>query len=239
MNPLEKRRLEGILNPKNKHKDYAIFDDANGSKSWVNSAEDDVAAAEVARLRIDVASAISAFAETDINDLDNDETLSDRFDALMIGICDADKNGDLDDDELDLLGYAYELAQDNLLERGLSGDDVDAMLNDGDASAAANIHEFLVNSMPEGEDAEMDAINNFAFDSDSDAAVMDATYKRNISIRNGKKTIIRKRIAGTVRLSAKQKAAIKKAQRKAHSGAARIKRLKSLKKRLSMGLNKK
>ena len=66
--------------------------------------------------------------------------------------------------------------------------------------------------------------------------MLDATYKRALAIRNGKKTIIRKRISGTVRLSAKQKMAIKKAQRKAHSGAARAKRLKSMKRRQKMGL---
>ena len=39
---------------------------------------------------------------------------------------------------------------------------------------------------------------------DSDSAVMDATYKRTVAIRNGVKTIVRKRISGTVKLSAKQ-----------------------------------
>ena len=108
----------------------------------------------------------------------------------------------------------------------------------GDETAAENIQELLINTAPNGEDEELDSIlaDAFEFDEDSDAAVLDATYKRALAIRNGKKTIIRKRISGTVRLSAKQKMAIKKAQRKAHSGAARAKRLKSMKRRQKMGL---
>ena len=141
------------------------------------SAENDMAAAELATLRLDVSGLLAEFAETSEDDLDVGET-------------------------------------------------------------AENIQELLINTAPNGEDEELDSIlaDAFEFDEDSDAAVLDATYKRALAIRNGKKTIIRKRISGTVRLSAKQKMAIKKAQRKAHSGAARAKRLKSMKRRQKMGL---
>lgn len=202
------------------------------------SAEDDMAAAELSTLKLDVAGGISSWLETDDSDLDAGETLVDRFDAIMIGTVDADKNGDLDDDELDVLELAYGIASDYLISQGVNNEDVAAMLNDGDEAAAENIHEFLINMGVDGEDAEMAAINAaaFEFDEDSDSAVMDATYKRTVAIRNGVKTIVRKRISGTVKLSAKQKAAIKKMQLKAHSGKARAKRLKSLKRRKAMGL---
>lgn len=202
------------------------------------SAENDMAAAELATLRLDVSGLLAEFAETSEDDLDAGETLMDRFDALMIGLVDSDKNGELDNDELDVLDVAYNIAADLLISRGASDDDVSAMLNEGDEIAAENIQELLINTAPNGEDEELDSIlaDAFEFDEDSDAAVLDATYKRALAIRNGKKTIIRKRISGTVRLSAKQKMAIKKAQRKAHSGAARAKRLKSMKRRQKMGL---
>lgn len=202
------------------------------------SAEDDMAAAELSTLKLDVAGGISSWLETDDSDLDAGETLVDRFDAIMIGTVDADKNGDLDDDELDVLELAYGIASDYLISQGVNNEDVAAMLNDGDEAAAENIHEFLINMGVDGEDAEMAAINAaaFEFDEDSDSAVMDATYKRTVAICNGVKTIVRKRISGTVKLSAKQKAAIKKMQLKAHSGKARAKRLKSLKRRKAMGL---
>lgn len=204
------------------------------------SAESDMEAAELSNLRIETAALIAAWAETDDADLDTGESLADRFDAMMVGLVDNDKNGELDEDELAVLDIAYNIAADIFATAGVDSADIDAMLNEGDADAAANIHELWVNTAPDGADAEQTAINAaaFEFDADSDAAVMDATYKRMVAIRNGKKTIIRKRIAGTVRLSAKQKAAIKKAQRKAHSGAARMKRLKSMKKRQAMFGNK-
>lgn len=202
------------------------------------SAEDDMSAAELAILKIEVASTVSAWAETDTNDLDAGETLADRFDAMMVGLVDNDKNGELDDDELQVLDIAYNIAFDVLTSRGASPDDVVAMLNEADETAAENIQELLINTGVDGEDAELADINAaaFEFDEDSDGAVMDATYKRKVAIRNGKKVIIRKRIAGTVRLTAKQKMAIKKMQRKSHSGKARMKRLKSLRRRQSMNL---
>lgn len=200
------------------------------------SAESDMSAAEISRLRLEVAAAIAAWSETD--DLDDDETLVDRFDSIMVGIIDTDKNGELDDDELAILDIAYNIAAEILLDKGANEEDISLMLNEGDETAAENVHELVINVGADGEDAELDEINAaaFEFDEDSDAAVLDATYKRKIAIRNGKKTIIRKRISGRVRLSAKQKMAIKKMQRKAHSGKARMKRLKSLKRRKAMGL---
>lgn len=230
MNFLEKMVLAQSTEPEAAKAAVAAFDGLSFS------AENDMAAAEISRLNIDVAATVSAWSETDEDELEAGETLADRFDAMMVGIVDTDKNGELDDDELNLLDIAYNAAADILLGRGASEEDVDSMLNEGDGDAAANIHELLVNTGVDGEDADLAAINAaaFDFDEDSDASVMDATYKRKIAIRNGKKTIIRKRIAGTVRLTAKQKQAIKKAQRKAHSGAARMKRLKSLRKRKAM-----
>lgn len=216
-----------------KAQNVAVFD------GLAYSAEDDMAAAELATLRLDVAGLISAWAETDADDLEGGENLADRFDAMMIGLVDADKNGELDDNELSVLDIGYNIAFDVLSGRGASEDDILALLNDGDETAAENIHELLINTGTDGEDAELAAINAaaFEFDEDSDTAVMDgATYKKQVAIRNGKKVIIRKRIAGVVRLTAKQKAAIKKMQRKSHSGAARAKRLKSLKRRKALNL---
>lgn len=219
-----------FMTKKTDKKPEAIFDGLS------YSAESDMEASEVAQLRIDVAATLSAWAEVSDEDLEQGETLSDRFDAMMVGLSDIDKDGDLTDVELDFLDIAYNIAAEILSAKGASDDDIDALINEGDSTAAEAIHELLVNTGADGEEADLDEINGFAFDTDSDSAVMDAVYKRKIAIRNGKKTIIRKRIAGRVRLTAKQKMAIRKAQRKAHSGAARMKRLKSMKKRKSMGL---
>ena len=60
-------------------------------------------------------------------------------------------------------------------------------------------------------------------------------YKKRVAFRNGKKTIIRKRVAGTVRLSAKQKMAVRKMLRKAQSGKAMMRRAKSMRARKMAG----
>lgn len=53
-------------------------------------------------------------------------------------------------------------------------------------------------------------------------------YKGVKAMRHGKVVVINKRISGHVRLSAKQKAALKKARRKAHNGLASMSRMKSI-----------
>ncbi|UOO89173.1 hypothetical protein LVJ82_17280 [Vitreoscilla massiliensis] len=191
---------------------------------------------ELTNLRLSVASAIAAWAETD--DLDDGETLSDRLYYLMWGIIDIDKNGEIDAEEADLMEKAYQIAADYLVDKGAEESDIVAFLNDDDDDAAENIQELLRGSLPDGEEAETDDLEAFAFgegDGSEDTA-MDAVYKRKIAVRNGKKVIVRKRIAGKVRLSAAQKKGIMKMLRKSHNGKARLKRMKSLRKRKSMGL---
>ena len=75
----------------------------------------------------------------------------------------------------------------------------------------------------------------FGEDEDEGAA-LDAVYKKKLVVRNGKKVRINKRVSGTVRLSAKQKVAIKKARLKSHNARAMLKRAKSMRKRKQMGL---
>ena len=66
--------------------------------------------------------------------------------------------------------------------------------------------------------------------------MLEATYKRRKVIRDGKVQVVNKRISGKVRLSAAQKAGVKKMLRKAHSATANLHRKKSMKKREKMGL---
>lgn len=66
--------------------------------------------------------------------------------------------------------------------------------------------------------------------------MLDATYRKRMVIRNGKKVRVNKRVSGTVRLSGKQKLAIRKASLKARSAGAKARRMKSMKLRRKMGL---
>ena len=66
--------------------------------------------------------------------------------------------------------------------------------------------------------------------------ILEATYKKMKVVRGGKLVVAKKRISGTVRLSAAQKAGLKKARRRAFSSAAKMKRAKSLRMRARRGM---
>jgi hypothetical protein len=70
----------------------------------------------------------------------------------------------------------------------------------------------------------------------ADPATLDAVYKKKIVIRRGKKVRINKRVSGTVRLTAKQKVAVRKMLRKTHSAVAQMRRSKSMRVRRRAGL---
>jgi len=106
--------LDDLLEKPAKPAPVASFDDIG------YSAESDIAAAELSTLRLDVAGVLAEWAETPDDDLE-DESLLDRFDALMIGCVDANKNGELDDDELDVLDIAYNIAAADALHTLVTG----------------------------------------------------------------------------------------------------------------------
>ncbi len=68
-----------------------------------------------------------------------------------------------------------------------------------------------------------------------DSIAFDATYKKRIVFRAGKKIRVNKRVSGTVRRTAKQKQATRKASMKSHNAAAMMKRAKSMRMRRKAG----
>lgn len=212
-------------------KQQAIFDGVG------YEAADDVSAYQMTDIALKVGGAMQAWIETEPSDLDEGESMSDRFDSLMVGIIDEDHDGEISDDEAVLLEIAINKAAEWMIGKGLSEEDVGAFFNESaDDAEVERMVEFLRGVAPDGEDAEIEELNNFAFDNDSSTGAFDATYKRKIAIRAGKKVIVRKRISGRVKLSAKQKMAVKKMLRKSHSSKANRLRLKSMKKRIKMGI---
>lgn len=171
-------------------------------------------------------------------DLDEDETLSDRLMAIMVGVADADKDGEISEDEQNVLDIALNAVWDYMLEKGVSDEDADTLLNDWDAEAAERVRELLAANLPDGEDESIEEIDEFVFGDGASDSALDAVYKLKVAVRGGKKMRIRKRVSGTVRLNAKQKLSIRKAQRKAHSAAAQMRRMRSMKVRAKAGLNK-
>lgn len=180
------------------------------------------------------------------SDLDEGESLSDRFDALMVGLADENKDGEISDEEAELIAVGMEAAAGFLASKGVSEEDITAFIDDGDAEAAERVRDLLAGEL--GDDAD-DEIDNFVFDAESSESALDsvldsittepkldAVYRKKLVVRGGKKMRVNRRVAGRVRLSAAQKVAIRKAGRRAHTGAARIRRMRSMKVRRAAGL---
>lgn len=79
-------------------------------------------------------------------------------------------------------------------------------------------------------------VRDFAIKAGADPEVLDATYKKKTVVRKGRKVRINKRVSGTVRLTAKQKIAVRKMLRKSHSAVAQVRRAKSMRVRTRSGL---
>lgn len=186
-------------------------------------------------MRLDATRVIAEWAQTD--DLDGDEGYGDRLLALIVGTA-AHSDNDLTEDEVQYAGMVAEVVGDYLEDKGIPADDIDALLGDAsfDNDVAERVHEALLDKLPDGEEAMMDDAGRFVDGDETDDNMLDATYRKKIVVRGGKKIRINKRIAGTIRLNAAQKAAVRKMQRKAFSGAAKIKRAKSMRLRRKMGL---
>lgn len=179
--------------------------------------------------KIHAISVMNEWLETD--DLDENETLSDRLLNMCVGVaCDDAIDGELTDEQQESLEMVLDAAHDWLMAQGVEEDDVKALLDDWCADTANNVRDYLISTLPEGEDT----IINYVFDD----VAMDATYKKIMAVRKGKKVRINKRVAGRVRLSAKQKMGLKKAQRRSHNALATIHRKKSMFVRGKTGLDK-
>jgi len=200
--------------------------------SAIETSGDSAEKYELMTARMDSAAAINQWIE-DGDSLEEGEQLSDRLMSLMVGIANDDKNGELDDDEHEIMASALESAWDYLSSIGAADEDLDLLLNDWDAEAAVRVHE-LVTAGVEGDGD--DELDSFVFGEEAQKAIFDATYKKKVAVRGGKKVRIKKRVSGKVRLSGKQKVAIRKAQRKSRSSGAKMRRKKSMKKRQKMGL---
>jgi hypothetical protein len=210
------------------------LDGANSGKEMNMTIEKMVAIAAMADIRTKAAYAVQTWAETD--DLDKGESLYDRLDALISAIADGgiDLDGDAStDDTDDVYQVAMQAASDYMSALGADDSDLETLFNskDDDArdEAANRLLEFLMQALGDDEDAAEQAVKNFAFDVDSDGSVFDsANYKKEPAIRDGKKTMLKKRQGPKLKRTPKQKASLLKAQNKAHSSSANLHRQKSL-----------
>lgn len=205
--------------------------DAVGDDEKTLSGADDYTIADISVASV---AAVQQWVETD--DLDEGESHADRLMALIIGVADANKDGDITDEEQGVLEVALNTVWDYLVKCGVSEEDAGALLNDWDAEAADRVRELVASVLPEGDEEASADIDNFVFSDEDQEAVLDAVYRKKMVIRKGKKMRINKRISGHVRLSAKQKVAIRKARMKSHSAGAMMRRMKSMRIRRRAGL---
>lgn len=180
---------------------------------------------------IKAAAAVQQWAETD--DLEDGESYSDRLFAHLIGVVDANKDGDITDDEQGVLNLVINSAWDYMVSYGVSEEDAGALLNDWDESAADRVRDLLASGLPDGDADSDDGIDSFVFSDQT--PLMDSAYRSVMVVRGGKKMKVNRRV-GAVRLSPRQKLAIRKASMKSHSPAAMMRRAKSMQARHKMGL---
>jgi hypothetical protein len=117
----------------------------------------------MADIALSAAAAVQQWAETD--DLDEGETLADRLQALMIGVADANQDGEITEDEQGVLDVALNAAWGYLACAGVSDEDASALLNDWDAETADRVLDFVASSLPEGEEAADADLDDFVFGS--------------------------------------------------------------------------
>ena len=214
-----------------KPKANAVLDSCGGKKE--NPVLDGASDYATNDIKLKAVAMVQQWTETD--DLDDGESYADRLIHMVIGIADANKDGEIDEDEQAVVDVALNAIWDYLANYGVDDADIDALLNNWDNDAAERVKDLLAASLPEGDDADAD-IDNFVFNGEDQGAVFDAAYKKVFAVRGGKKVRINKRISGAVKLSARQKVAIRKAQMKSHSAGAQMRRVKSMKVRSKMGI---
>lgn len=185
-----------------------------------------------ADIRVRAVAAVHQWVEAD--DLGEGESYADRLLALMVGIADADKDGEITDDENDVINLALDAAYDYLLSADVPEDDASALLSDWAPDVADRVRELLASALPDDESGA--AIDSFVFGEADQEPALDAVYKLKMAIRNGRKVRIKKRISGTVRLTPRQKVAIAKMHRRSHSSAAMTRRLRSMRMARRMSL---
>ncbi len=161
--------------------------------------------------------------------VDDGDLTIEALEAIAQGLADVDGDGELDDDEAADLEELFDGIAAAFVALGANQDNVDAFLGDGDNEECDKLGEFLATKL-DGIDADDETlVSRFAA---RDQLVAEAMKK---VVRGGKVKWIKKRTR-KVRLTAAQRAGLKKARRKANTGAARLARKKAMKIRKQKGL---
>ena len=159
---------------------------------------------------------------------------ADDFDALainMAGLGDLDEDADLTDDQVDAYNDALSALANAAVSLGADQADVTSMIDDEDDDAAERVYDAInANVSPDDSD---DAIAEYSVSAGADD---DAMFESTIKVvRDGVVKLIKKRLRPR-RMTSLQKAALKKAQSKAHSSSGKMAFRRSMKLRAKRGL---
>ena len=163
-------------------------------------------------------------------------------DAMSTLGIDEDLINDVFDSDVDIADAAIETASEIILENMPADDELDDFI-----SVFAYGDEATYDAMMKEEDEDEDEDEEGMYDAAKKPLTVgrktrrkvggkNVTYKAVKAVRDGKIKVVNKRIAGKVRLSAAQKAALKKARRKSTTGAAVKKRMRSFAKGLQRNI---
>lgn len=171
------------------------------------------------------------------------------LDELVLVVADLDGDFEISEEEENAYNAIWTEVPDALLSLGCDKKDVETCVNgtkDDADGAAAKIGNYLKEELDTMEADDDEIITGFAvgeeavFESaagdDVRIGILEATYKRKKVVRDGQVVTVRKRVSGKVRVSAAQKAALRKVRRKAHTAAANLARRKSMRVRKRRGL---
>lgn len=238
-----------IFNPVPKAPNYkeigAILDGACEDKD-----DDYLDAASVvsSNLHVNTANAIMEWCNESTIPLDDGETQATRLYVLLLDAAGIDLETEVTDDEAEAFNLVCDIAIKYLVSKGVDEADafelIDSLGSKNADDIGDTVFEFLCDKLPNDDDAITDDMADFGIldkangtklDENGDP-ILDGVWKKIAAIVGGVKKFVKKRISGSVRLSSKQRAAIKKAQRRAHSSTANMKRMRSMGKRKQMNL---
>lgn len=189
------------------------------------------------------------------NDLEENELPTDRLDKMLAGISDdGEEEIDIDQATMDILIANVMDAFESL---GVS-EDILAVIFSEDAEAneaLENAAEIVESNKPQSDEDLEDFFDLFVYgeaEDDDSEMMLDGVsvgktttktgkygklvYKAVKAIRNGKVTVINKRMSGKVKLSSKQRQALSKARKKASASSAIKKRIRSMKKAKNLNI---
>ncbi|MFH1984780.1 MAG: hypothetical protein ABIL58_23310 [Pseudomonadota bacterium] len=152
------------------------------------------------------------------------------LDVLVVGMVDADGDEEVGEDEEADYNELLSITADALIRLGASPENVGAFIDAEDDEAGTKLGKFLSDKLDAIELDDEDLITRFA--TSAGEPVFEATVK---VIRGGKVVLKKKRVK-KYRMTAAQRAGLKKARRKANTSAARRMRAKSMKIRKQRGM---